>query len=56
MDSQEILTTLIGCGAILAAICGIVVLTFWSRRTIERIARSDSQTAREITKELQSGG
>jgi hypothetical protein len=56
MDAREMLTTVIGCGVIVAALGGIAFLTFWSRQTIERIARSDSQTAREITKEFQGGG
>ena len=44
-------------GLVLTAVSlGLLVsLVLWSRRTIERIARGQSRSAREITKDLRRG-
>ena len=45
----------IGCIVIAGALGVLVGLVWWSRRTIDRIARSRSSSAREILKELRGG-
>ena len=47
--------TLIGCIAVAGAVGLVTYLVLWSRRAIDRIAQSDSSTAREIVKELRGG-
>jgi hypothetical protein len=42
----------IGCLVIAGSVGGLVYLVVWSRRTIERIARSNGRSAREISREL----
>ena len=44
---------IIGCAAVVGALGVIVFLTLWSHRTIERIARGEGRSAREITRELE---
>ena len=46
---------LIGCIAVAGAVGLITCLVLWSRRAIDRIARSRSSSAREIVKELRGG-
>jgi len=48
MDSS----TIIGIAIIACSLVVLIYLTFWSRRTIERIARGRGRSAREIQKEL----
>ena len=45
----------IGCVVVAAAVGLVTYLVLWSRRTIDRIAQSDSSTAREIVNELRGG-
>ena len=44
----------IGCILLVVVVALLVVLTFWCRRRIERIARSHGRSAREIEKALRS--
>ena len=44
-----------GCVIIVGALGLLIYLVLWSRRTINRIDKSDSATARQILKELHSG-
>ena len=39
---------IIGCIVTAAALCSIIGITLWSRKTINWIARSDAESAREI--------
>ena len=51
MDKDIIIGIIIIAGAI-----GLITyLTFWSKRTIERIDKKKLKTAREILKDLQNG-
>jgi hypothetical protein len=51
MEKNAILGTII----IASALGFITYLTFWSRRTIERIARKNLSSARQIMKDIQDG-
>jgi len=42
----------IGCLVVAASLGVLVYLVFWSRRTIEHIARGSGRSAREISREL----
>lgn len=53
---KDTLDVWIGLVVIAVALGVLTVLVFWSRRTIERIARSKSRSAREITKDLRRDG
>ena len=53
--TKESLDIVIGCVLIVGALALMTFLTFWSRRTIDRIARSKGRSAREIRKELTRG-
>ena len=44
--------TVFGCIVIAAALGLLIGLVAWSRRTIERIARGGSRSARQILREL----
>jgi uncharacterized iron-regulated membrane protein len=46
----------IGCSLIVLALSVSGLLVFWSRRRIDRIARSGKRSAREITRELNGDG
>lgn len=43
---------LIGCIAVAGTVGLLTYLVWWSRRAMDRIAQSDSNSAREIVKEL----
>lgn len=45
-------STLLACILIAAALTFVTYMTFWSRRTIDRIARKGTQSAREILRDL----
>ena len=47
---------LIGSLVIAAALCVILIMCAWSRRTIERIAAKRLKSARDITRDLKNGG
>jgi hypothetical protein len=47
--------TLIGCILVAGALGCLTYLLFWSRRTINRIARHGYRSAREIRRELHDG-
>ena len=51
METDIIVGCLVGVGALTLITC----LVLWSRRTIDRIAKSRSRSAREILKELHGG-
>jgi uncharacterized membrane protein YccC len=48
--------TILGCVVVVAALGLITYLVLWSRRTIDRIAKSGLRTAREIVRELRREG
>jgi len=45
----------IGCSVVAGAVGLLAYLVFWGRRTINRIARSNGRSAREIHRELRRG-
>jgi len=45
----------IGCAVIAGALGVLAYLVWWGRRTIDRIARNGSGSAREIDRELRRG-
>ena len=53
---RDTLDLWVGLVVIATALSLLTVLVFWSRRTIERIARTKSRSAREITKDLSRDG
>lgn len=46
----------VGCVVIVVSLAVLVYLVLWSRRTINRISRSNSRSAREIGRDLRRGG
>jgi hypothetical protein len=52
MDTE----TIVGCVVIVASLGLLTYLVLWSRRAINRIARSRSRSAREIDRELRGDG
>ena len=51
MDTDVLIGSVIACGALLI----IIVLVWWSRRTINRIERRGYRTSRQTLKELNDG-
>lgn len=53
---RDTLDVWVGLAVIATALLLLTLLVFWSRRTIERIARTQSRSAREISKDLRRDG
>jgi len=49
---NDALNTIIGLTVLIGSVVVMVVLTWWSRRRIERIARTTGKSARELQHEL----